>query len=282
MGTYISVNIEYKKESFSIEKLFSCLFDSSFFSPASICGCENKNFVLSGYVIEDFVYSYRRTKAQRRSIPRHVKFIYDKEAEGSKYLEKAYGNIIQASHLDKRISIFEMADYSVLATFLKKHIINNEILIRLFEKWIYENQIFHINVYGSIDLKTGQSSNLPWNSAYRQIFPAYQLGDSIGAPFLFLDISSSPLASERISISFFSQTLVWLKDIRENNFNISAEEADYNLSNLANLVSSVLQCQNSCPTYSSISLDGCAFRRELSRISEFFSGIIPLSSIISK
>jgi hypothetical protein len=130
-------------------------------------------------------------------------------------------------------------------------------------------------VYGAINIAAQSQEHLPWNRAFRFLYPPAARVQSLGAPFLTLQLRYSLFVPATTDATLHSASTIWLTQAQAFNSRVGASEADHNLHELAQFAQLVARGLSGRPPVSELHLEGSVFQREADRIRRAFAGVLP-------
>lgn len=278
MGSYISLKFNLKNVNLSTSVL-KPVFTSSFFTPVGIGGIEahekGDNWLIQGYALEDFIIRFLKGGASK---PASIEVLAKQNSEEGKYLFNLSDSISHLKVPFRELSPFEIEDPIAGVTSIRPVRLQISHLEEL-EPWISRFPKCILYIYGYIKVAVKNTSELPWNRAFRFLFPPEYGLRAIGAPLFFIRAGTSPFLPDTVEITIYSESTIWLQSCQALNNQVGQKEADENLAGFASVARLFTQAGGIGGVSAELLTDG-PFNQELSRLKSAFSDILNCSETL--
>lgn len=273
LGKYVAIEFQLESTAITASDLES-VFVSDYFSPTAIGGIEahqtGDQWFLGGYALEDFASRFLKTCAP---VPKSITYASTKSDEDREYLNFMADKIENLTNPIGDLSPFEHRDPLADVTFISAKNLDISVLNDV-EKWISRFPRSVIYLYGVFTVAVQEPSHLPWDRAFRFLFPKDYGIQAIGAPFLFIRIGKSPFLKNTIELMLYSESNIWLSEAKALNGLVGKNEAEQNLANLASL--SRLIAKNETVRNIELRVDGASFIQEKKRFKYYLADILTI------
>jgi hypothetical protein len=277
MGRYLSISCQFDHVQ-APARLVEPAFSNPFFGPVAIGGLDaheaGDNWFLAGYALEDFI---SRFLERGTSKPVSIALARTAEKSQAEYLSTTSNWLSHQKLPGRELSPFESRDPSVGVTFIRQVTMDAEVLDEL-DRWIarFPSGVFYL--YGTAQLAVQNPCEIPWNHAFRFLYPRNAGLQGIGAPFLFIRVGASPFSQSATEVTLFSESTVWLQEDRAFNGRVRRQDAAKNLAGLASLARCVAHNpEATAPVSVNLRADGGPFQRELDWLQLAFADILAKS-----
>ena len=273
MASYLSLFLQFAGESLAAKKL-EPLFASTFFEPIAIGAVEahedGDNWFLAGYALEDFVGRFLG-----RGVPKPASITLAAQHDSAQrdYLHTIAEHLSRASPLSAQCSPFERQDPIAGVTFVAPAHLDLSVLSDL-EQWLGRFPKGVLYLYGAVHVAVQKPHELPWQRAFRFLYPPEYGLQAIGAPFLAMRFAASAFLTPVIEVSLRSEALIWLAEAHALNGRVGKREADENLANLAAFVRLLAHTEPAAQRSVELHLEGSIFHRESARVQRALADIL--------
>lgn len=270
MGKYVAIEFQIEGNAITASDL-QPLFTGDKFSPIAIGGIEahqnGDQWYLGGYALEDFASRFLN---KNTIAPKSITLSLTERQQNRDYLNTMANKIKNLINPAKDLSPFEHKDQLTNVTFITKKNLDISVLDNVIQ-WLFRFPKSIIYLYGAFNVAVRGKNNLPWDRAFRFLFPKDYVSRAIGAPFLFIRIGKSPFLKNTIEIMLYSESNIWLLEANALNGLVGKNEAEINLANLASLSRSI--AENEKVKNIELHLDGTSFTQEKGRFDYYLTNI---------